>query len=144
MLKAVVWWYDDRHETGVAHDKVDLALETDDNGAWTSVVPSATDDNRQRVYLSEPDEAAHRIAVTGRDVTSDSAGCGTGGMKVWWTAYHEDSDRDDGPGGAGRQRERQLQLRENELGGAIQVCRCSIPPCAQAHQPRRWGRLLQE
>ena len=97
MLKTVIWWYDTRHDDGTAHAKIDLAIQWDDNSTWTDVATSETDDNRQHVYI-EPNNVAYRAEFYGRDVSgiTTSQGCGTDSIKVWFAAYMEDSDRDDG------------------------------------------------
>ena len=106
MIKAVIWWYDPRdndlvEDTGTGHvvrDKVRLWLQWKDGETWTTVAESNTDDNRQRVYLADPENnAEYRIKVRGRDVSySDTGDCGVDSIRVWRAIYYEDSDRDDG------------------------------------------------
>ncbi len=98
MVKAVIWWYDHRHDSGVGHDKVDLTLQVYNAtlGAWSTVRTSDTDDNKQRVYLSSPTTTKYRLRLSGRDVTSDLEGCGTDGTRVYWAWVFEDQDRDTG------------------------------------------------
>lgn len=99
MAKAVIWWYDHRHDSGSApHDKVHLALQTYSTslGAWVSVKLSTTDDNKQRVFIDEVANQRYRLKITGNDVTSDSEGCGTNSTRVYWAYLFEDQDRDTG------------------------------------------------
>lgn len=104
-MKAVIWWYDRRHENGQAIDDIDLSIERrNSNGSWsTRRVSSSGSDNKERVILhdfSGINAARHRLKLHGYDVTADAEGCGSNKMKVYFAWYYEDSDRDDsdGPG----------------------------------------------
>jgi len=99
MVKAVIWWYDHRHDGGTTpHDKVQLVLQRYNAslGSWSAVQSSTTDDNKQRVYVTGVANARYRLKITGSDVTSDIEGCGTDSTKVYWAYLFEDQDRDTG------------------------------------------------
>ncbi|RME20971.1 MAG: hypothetical protein D6798_19195 [Deltaproteobacteria bacterium] len=97
-VRAVIWWYDHRHDSGTPHDKVNLALQRQQprTGNWVTTRLSATDDNKQRVYTDTPSTQPYRIRITGRDVTSDSEGCGIDSTRVCYAWVYEDQDRDTG------------------------------------------------
>ncbi|XXT22777.1 S8 family serine peptidase [Sorangium sp. So ce429] len=97
-VKAVVYWYDRRHETGGAIDDVDLRLLT---AAGTPLRESLDDhDNKERVYASGVGGKALKLEIIGTRVTSDDEGCGTNSMRVYLGYIYEDRNRDDadGPG----------------------------------------------
>ncbi|WP_437338349.1 S8 family serine peptidase [Sorangium sp. So ce394] len=97
-LKAVVYWYDRRHETGGAIDDIDLRLLTT---AGTPVQESLDDyDNKERVYASGVGGKALKLEIIGTRVTSDDEGCGANSMRVYLGYIYEDRNRDDadGPG----------------------------------------------
>ena len=52
--------------------------------------------NRQRVYASAVGGNTYRLSFYGKDVQSDSEGCGTNSTRVWYARLHEDNARDDG------------------------------------------------
>lgn len=104
-IKAALWWYDRRHESGTDIDDIDLRLEEDvtGSGAWVTRVISVNHyDNKEFVYaLSTPsqfDGHKARLKISGYDVTSDGEGCGTNSMKVYYAYFWEDDDRDDADG----------------------------------------------
>jgi hypothetical protein len=99
-FKAVVWWYDERHEEGKSIDDIDLALEEQKSQGWTSTVSSRDSyDEKERVFYSDFSRGnSFRIAIEGIDVTSDNPTCGTDSIKVHYAFFYEDSSRDnDGP-----------------------------------------------
>ncbi|NOY25171.1 MAG: hypothetical protein GXP62_04785 [Oligoflexia bacterium] len=99
MVKATIWWYDHRHDSGAApHDKVHLALQAYDSrtSSWLTVKLSNTDDSKQRVYVTGVANQKYRLKITGSDVTSDVEGCGTDSTRVYWAYLFEDQDRDTG------------------------------------------------
>jgi len=99
-MRAVAWWYDERHADGTTIDGIDLVLRDADTGSWIKGSVDRHDNhvNKERVYV--PDVGGRRLdlEVIGQSVTSDVAGCGTNRMKVFVTIIAEDSDRDDGNG----------------------------------------------
>lgn len=96
MVKAVIWWYDHRHDAGTLHDKLKLTLQRYDEGleAWVIVRTDDSDDHKQRVYQANPTTDAYRLRVTGVDVTSDVEGCGTDSTLIYYAWMYEDQDRD--------------------------------------------------
>ncbi len=96
-LRAVAWWYDARHEVGIAIDDIDLRLY--DTGS-SKYIRSSLDsyDNKERVYHGNVGGRALRLDVIGADVTANNAGCGANKMKVYVTYMIEDDDRDDANG----------------------------------------------
>ena len=96
MIKAVIWWYDHRHDSGVRHDNLKLSLNRydEDLAAWEIVRTSDNGDNKHRVYLADPTTGAYRLRVTGVDVTSDYEGCGTNSTRVYYAWVYEDLARD--------------------------------------------------
>jgi hypothetical protein len=95
-LKAVVWWYDRRHETGTQIDNIDLVLkETNGNVLRSSASPY---DNKERVYYYDIGGKAVKLEISGTSVTADDEGCGTNSMKVYFVVMAEDADRDDPDG----------------------------------------------
>ena len=97
-FRAVIWWYDRRHENGTAIDDIDLRLETTD-GEWLSD-SSSWGDNKERVYHHDVGGERLQLRISGWNVTSDIAGCGRNSMMVYYAYYYEDDARDDanGPG----------------------------------------------
>lgn len=98
VLKVVLWWYDDRHDTtlGSSHDKVDLYL-------WDNpFLPFATDesnDNKKRLFWSGMTGGEdYVITAVGRSVTSDTSGCGTNSMRVYYAWFYESSARETSEG----------------------------------------------
>ncbi|MEQ1507972.1 MAG: hypothetical protein ABMB14_37435, partial [Myxococcota bacterium] len=96
-LKAVSWWYDHDHDDGNPHDKIDLSLQQKVGTQWLTVVGgvSATDDNRQRVYVTGVAGSTYRLRLYGRSVVGSGEGCGTNGNKVYHALVFEDNARDD-------------------------------------------------
>jgi len=96
-FKAVLWWYDSRHEINGTLDDIDLRLKTTGGTTLRSSVSST--DNKERVFY-DVGGLAVKLEISGFNVTSDDSGCGTNSMKVYYAYFYEDSDRDDanGPG----------------------------------------------
>ena len=95
-LKASIFWYDRRHESGTSIDDIDLYLrETDD-----TYIVGSTDwyDNKERVFSTAVGGKAVKLEIYGYSVTADDEGCGTNSMKVYYSYFYEDGDRDDGDG----------------------------------------------
>ena len=95
IFKAVIWWYDYRHDTTGELDDIDLVLRTT-SGQY--LVQSATYDNKERVVDNRIGGKAVKLQIIGDDVTADNALCGTNSMLVFYAFYFEDTDRDDGDG----------------------------------------------
>jgi len=98
-MKSVIWFYDRRLETQNNIDDIDLRIVDADTGValssdWHSY------DNKEMVYSSSVAGRKVDIEISGYDVTTDNEGCGTNSMRVYWAAYAEDDDRDDGDGPA--------------------------------------------
>ena len=92
-LKIAIFWYDSRHQKGVAIDNVDLRLRT---MAGVSVLSSlSTADNKERIFYNAAGNKALKFEIIGTNVTSDEAGCGTNKMLVYWSYFYEDDFRDD-------------------------------------------------
>jgi hypothetical protein len=103
VVKAVIWWYDDRHENGTTPDNVDLRLDTfnSSTNAWENKrVSKSKKDNKERVFVSGAtvQNKKVRLRITGANVTNDNTGCGSNSMKVYLAYLSEDSDRDDADG----------------------------------------------
>ncbi|MDY0062017.1 MAG: S8 family serine peptidase [Myxococcota bacterium] len=94
--KAVIYWYDRRHEEGITYiDDIDLKLYGDG-----SLLASSSDanDNKERVFSTLVGGKVTSLKIIGYDVTADEEGCGTNSMKVYWAYFCEDSARNDGDG----------------------------------------------
>ena len=103
-VKAVIWWYDKRHESSNSLDDIDLELWSGSN----RVAFSNDDyDNKERVYNAFMGGTVAKLEIVGQNVTSDVAGCGANKMKVWWAWFYEDDDRDDSDGPSLSQIERE-------------------------------------
>ena len=94
-LKAVIWWYDPGFHRGESLDDLDLYLEKD-NGQLImfSAYPR---ENREMVKYTDIgnfNQDTLRLRIVGDNVTEDSVGCGTNSMKVFFTVYAEDGDRE--------------------------------------------------
>ena len=97
-FKAVLFWYDRRHENGERVDDIDLRLRKVGGGTLVKSIDSY--DNKERVYYSKPGGKALTLEISGERVTADSEGCGTNSMKVYYAFFFEDDARNDadGPG----------------------------------------------
>jgi len=104
VIKVVLYWFDRRVEdappTGVeVPDDIDLRVEDQYNGTWYTLASSISSyDNKERIRVTPISGRPHRIRMTGYNVTSDDAGCGTNSMKVYYAYFYEDSARDDADG----------------------------------------------
>jgi hypothetical protein len=97
-IKAIVHWYDRRHEDGVEIDDMDLELRR--SGAGLVVADTNDVDEKRRVFADTVYTDSYQLRIIGDDVTADDAGCGTNSMLVFYAYFYEDSARDDanGPG----------------------------------------------
>lgn len=96
-FKAVLFWYDRRHETGAAIDDLDLELHT--VGGTTPLKSSADQwDNKERVYHSAIGGQAVELRIVGYNVTADVEGCGNNSQLVYYAYFYEDDARDDPEG----------------------------------------------
>jgi len=96
VLKAVVFFFDRRHEDGVMDD-INLFLErSSDNVTWTKVRSSVSAvDEKERVFHADFSGNYYwRLKVFGYSVTADQTACGTNSMKVRYAWFFEDSDRE--------------------------------------------------
>jgi hypothetical protein len=99
-IKAAIYWYDVRHETGTTPDKLNLSMGGVDGSLYR--VSNAATTNYEFVTARSGyggtdniGAAQSEIRITGVQVTSDVAGCGTNRMLVHYAIVAEDSDRDD-------------------------------------------------
>lgn len=92
-FKAVIYWYDRRHEDGVGIDDIDLLLKTTSGTTLEASVDAY--DNKERVYYDGVGGKAVELHIDGWRVTADDEGCGTDSMKVYFALLLEDADRDD-------------------------------------------------
>jgi len=104
VIKAVLFWYDYRHENGTAIDNLNLDLQECvpvggglcmwQTSFYRFVSPT---EEKERVFLSGAlGGRKFRLAVTGADVTSvDVAGCSGNAMRFHIAWMYEDSARDD-------------------------------------------------
>jgi hypothetical protein len=99
-LKAVIYWFDERHEKGKSVSDVDLRLKTTSGTTLTSSIDAY--DNKERVFNRSVGGQAVKLEINGYDVRTDTTSCGSNSMKVYYMWYYEDGDRDDadGPGDA--------------------------------------------
>ena len=97
MMKAVIWWYDPRHDDDGTVDDIDISLFKT-NGTWLAGSYSYHDNKERFIY--DPSGLAVKLVIHGYSVTGDDTGCGSDSMKVFFAYYFEDTDRDDanGPG----------------------------------------------
>ena len=95
-VKAVINWYDRRHELGQGLDDIDLRLKRTSN---TLLVDSNSSfDEKERVYFGTAGGQALKLEIVGYDVGSDNEGCGTDANRVYWAFFFEDDARDDADG----------------------------------------------
>lgn len=100
-LKVSIWWYDRRHEVNGTVDDIDLYVrEIGSQPGFDLGRSNDLYDNKERVFTYDVGGKAVQIDVIGSDVTTDAEGCGTNSMKVFYSYFYEDGDRDDanGPG----------------------------------------------
>jgi len=96
-VKAVIWWYDRRHETAGELDDIRLYLESKQPGLpWLPLRSSVARDNKQMVYLDvQPThDDPMRIRIHGFDVDFAASGCSSGTL-VHYAYLWEDDARDD-------------------------------------------------
>lgn len=95
-FKAVIYWYDRRHELGTAIDDIDLYLRTT---ALTNLEYStSSSDEKERVYHGAIGGNAIQLDIVGYSVTADNEGCGANSMRVYWSYFYEDDARNDPEG----------------------------------------------
>ncbi len=98
VIKGALFWYDRRHEDGTDIDNINLYLEYNDGGTWTTYA-SSTDayDNKERIFrdITSLGSRTWRWRFYGADVTSDEEGCGDDSMMVYFAMFAEDSARND-------------------------------------------------
>ncbi len=94
-FKAVIWWYDGRHDSGNGLDDLDLRLLR--NGVQVSGSFDSSD-NKERVYASDVGNGTLELEISGYDVTTSGEGICNNAMQVWWAYFYEDDDRDDSDG----------------------------------------------
>ena len=96
IAKAVIWWYDRRHEIGTTPDDIDLTLEYNGGSLLGS---TSSFDNKERVFAdTNVGGDSVSLDIKGYSVTSDGEGCGINSMRVYYAAMLEDSDRDESNG----------------------------------------------
>jgi len=95
IFKAVLFWYDRRHENGSTIDNLDLKLYD-----GTTLLRQSNDsyDNKERIYYSGIGGKSISLKIYGANVTADNEGCGTNRMRFYFAAFYEDSARDDAEG----------------------------------------------
>ncbi|MBU1413970.1 S8 family serine peptidase [Myxococcota bacterium] len=103
-LKAVLYYYDWRHEQGTSIDRVSLALERkNQDGSWTVLnSDSGYYEEKKRVFYSSfYNNTYYRIRMQGQNVTTVSGFCGSNSIRVHLALFYESSARDDfdGPWG---------------------------------------------
>ena len=95
-FKAVIYWYDRRHELGTAIDDLDLYLRTT---SLTDLESSASStDEKERVYHGSIGGKAIQLDIVGFNITADNESCGANSMLVYWAYFYEDDARDDADG----------------------------------------------
>jgi hypothetical protein len=106
VIKAAMSYYDMRHENGTAIDNINIHLQEkipvggglyiwDTKFRFTC---GSTDEKERIYYSGNLGGRTFRFVVSGADVTSDNAGCGTNSMRVHFAWFYEDSSRDDSDG----------------------------------------------
>ena len=103
-LKAVLYYYDWRHEQGTSIDRVSLALERkNQDGSWTVLnSDSGTYEEKKRVFYSSfYNNTYYRLRMQGQNVTTISGFCGSNSIRVHLAFFYESSARNDmdGPWG---------------------------------------------
>ncbi len=99
-LKAVVFYFDRRHEDGTMDD-IDLSLQRSvDKVNWTTVRQSRSGfEEKERVFHNDFSGPYYwRLRIHGFSVTADQTVCGTNSMKVRYAWFFEDSDRETAEG----------------------------------------------
>ncbi len=99
-LRAVIWWYDPRHDHKSTTDDIKLYMQEYRNFHWDDMTGAVdtSSDNKKRIHLENSDINAgsyYRLRIDGAEVKSDKTGCGNNSVRVYWAFYYEDSDRDD-------------------------------------------------
>jgi hypothetical protein len=100
-FKAVLNYYDWRHEEGTSIDRVSLTLQRKNtDGTWSDLNTDAGSyEEKKRVFYSTfYNNTYYRIRIQGQNVTWDSGYCGTDSMRVHLAYFYEDSARDDADG----------------------------------------------
>jgi hypothetical protein len=95
VIKAVIWWYDRRHEWGMPGvDDIDLTLQLQSGSNWFDVLVSESSDNRERIHYTAPGAGTYRLKIRGESVTTSFEGCWLNSMRVYYSYLIEDSDRE--------------------------------------------------
>lgn len=98
-FRAVVFYYDARHDDPERSELDDIDLELRNVGGTLRVGDYGAD-NKARVVDAAPGGQALELRLVGAQVTSDLTECGPDAMRVYYAWMFEDEDRDDtdGPG----------------------------------------------
>ena len=91
-LKAVIWWYDPGFHHGQALDDIELYLRTTSNSLLRYSASGYA--NKEMVKFTDIGGRAVKLQIIGDRVTEDNVGCGTNSMRVFFTVYAEDGDRE--------------------------------------------------
>jgi len=100
-FKAVLFYYDWRHEQGTSIDRVSLTLQRKNtDGTWSNINSDAGSyEEKKRVFYSSfMSNTYYRLRIQGTNVTCDACACGTNSMRVHLAYFYEDSARDDADG----------------------------------------------
>ncbi len=96
-VKAVIWWYDKRHESPTLPVVDDIDMEL-----WrgNTIVANSNDyfDNKERVYSGAMGGQIAKIKIKGYNISATNSGCSGTRMKVWWAYFFEDDARNDSDG----------------------------------------------
>jgi hypothetical protein len=95
-FKAVIWWYDTKHDQNNPQDDISFRLQfLSSGGTWLTNRSDTSDDNKKRVLRSNLGTSRYRLQISGDNVTSDfQGGCGWNSMRVYVAFFYEDSDRE--------------------------------------------------
>lgn len=88
-MKAVAWWFTPSHD----NQGVNVDLQIRRNGALLRRSDDPLD-NDERAYLSNVGGDRVTLHLIGTNVHSDNSGCGTNSIKVYFSFFAEDSDRE--------------------------------------------------
>ncbi len=100
-FKAVLFYYDWRHEQGTSIDRVNLTLQKKNpDGTWSDLITDTGDyDEKKRIFYNHfYNDTYYRIRIQGESVTCDYCLCGTNSMRAVLAYFYEDSARDDADG----------------------------------------------
>ena len=100
-IKAVTWYYPRDHESSSDYSDIDLYLQrSSDGSSWTTVSADTNsyEEKGRVVTTGITSQYYWRLKIVGFDVHAGDPSCSGGAIRVYFSFFYEDSDRDDGDG----------------------------------------------